>query len=79
MAKWAEELSPHLSELIALCKVNPLDTYTGIALSGAEFNGLIDQSIAPATLVNSCPEHNVFYPQREDDRLKALITQQGTI
>lgn len=78
MADWADKLSPRLNELMALCKVNPLDTYTGVTLSGAEFNGLIDGSIAPTVLTGACPEHNVFYPQREDERLSALIDEQGT-
>lgn len=56
MLPWARRLTPQLPILFELCKHNPLRTTRGMFLTGAEFNGLRDGTIAPARLVPRCPD-----------------------
>ena len=55
MLPWAGLLSDKLPVLFSLCRVNPLDTQTGMTLTGAELNGLRDRSIQPGQLLGRCP------------------------
>jgi len=51
----SQVLSPELPKLFALCRANPLDTDTGMFLTGADISDLREGKIRPADLVGRCP------------------------
>jgi hypothetical protein len=55
MLPWAKKLDEQLPILFSLCPHNPLDTNTGMYLTGQEYNELHDGLIMPNTLRSKCP------------------------
>ena len=55
MQPWAQQLSPGLPKLFALCPTDPLETDRGIVLTGADLDGLRKGNASPEALVDRCP------------------------
>lgn len=55
MQLWAQQLSPELPKVFALCPTNPLETDQGIFLTGSDVNSLREGEVKPEDLIKRCP------------------------